>query len=75
MAPAMRNGRCKMHGGKSTGPRTPEGLESLRQANLVHGRYTAEALTIRRDLAQFITDSRNLLKASLRHPEELREGN
>src|SRR5262249_31930168 len=25
---AMPNGRCKLHGGKSTGPRTPEGLES-----------------------------------------------
>jgi hypothetical protein len=24
-APAMKNGRCRMHGGKSTGPRTPEG--------------------------------------------------
>ncbi|MFC1944498.1 HGGxSTG domain-containing protein [Chloroflexota bacterium] len=23
----MKNGRCRMHGGKSTGPRTPEGLE------------------------------------------------
>src|SRR5262249_6700992 len=23
---AMPNGRCKVHGGKSTGPRTPEGL-------------------------------------------------
>ena len=26
-APAMKNGRCKFHGGLSTGPRTPEGLE------------------------------------------------
>lgn len=25
--PAMANGRCPMHGGMSTGPRTPEGLE------------------------------------------------
>ena len=23
----MKNGRCRMHGGPSTGPRTPEGLE------------------------------------------------
>ena len=30
---AMPNGRCKLHGGKSTGPRTPEGLERSRQAN------------------------------------------
>jgi hypothetical protein len=26
-AGAMKNGRCRMHGGKSTGSRTPEGLE------------------------------------------------
>src|SRR6187200_2239496 len=30
---AMPNGRCKVHGGKSTGPRTPEGLERSRRAN------------------------------------------
>jgi hypothetical protein len=28
---AMPNGRCKLHGGKSTGPRTPEGLERSRR--------------------------------------------
>jgi hypothetical protein len=34
---AMPNGRCKVHGGKSTGPRTPEGLERSRRANWKHG--------------------------------------
>lgn len=24
-APTLMNGRCKLHGGKSTGPKTPEG--------------------------------------------------
>jgi hypothetical protein len=28
---AMPNGRCKVHGGKSTRPRTPEGPERSRQ--------------------------------------------
>ena len=32
----MPNGRCKFHGGKSTGPRTPEGLERSRRANWKH---------------------------------------
>ena len=41
-APAMANGRCRMHGGKSTGPRTPAGLERSRKANLKHGLYSAE---------------------------------
>jgi hypothetical protein len=39
----MANGRCRMHGGKSTGPRTPEGLERSRRANQKHGHYTLEA--------------------------------
>jgi len=32
--PAMKNGRCRLHGGLSTGPRTPEGLERSRRAKL-----------------------------------------
>ena len=36
---AMPNGRCKFHGGKSTGPRTPEGLERSRRANWKHGSH------------------------------------
>ena len=39
----MKNGRCRVHGGKSTGPRTPEGLARSRRANWKHGRYSAEA--------------------------------
>jgi hypothetical protein len=42
-APAMRNGRCRMHGGKSTGPKTMEGIERIRAAHLTHGEYTKEA--------------------------------
>jgi hypothetical protein len=44
----MKNGRCRMHGGRSTGPRTPEGKERCRLANLKHGRYTREAIETRR---------------------------
>ena len=35
-----KNGRCGLHGGKSTGARTPEGLQRISAANLKHGRYT-----------------------------------
>jgi hypothetical protein len=34
---------CKLHGGKSTGPRTPEGLERSRRANWKHGYYSRQA--------------------------------
>jgi hypothetical protein len=42
-AAAMPNRRCKVHGGKSTGPRTPEGIERSRRANWKHGYYSREA--------------------------------
>src|SRR5262245_59130497 len=41
--PAMKNGRCRLHGGKSTGAKTPEGKERARLANYKHGRATLEA--------------------------------
>ncbi len=40
-APAMPNGRCRLHGGKSTGPRTPEGIARRAAANTKHGRQSA----------------------------------
>src|SRR5262249_6133346 len=37
LCPAMKNGRCRLHGGLSTGPRTPQGKERSRLANWKHG--------------------------------------
>jgi len=39
--PAMKNGRCRLHGGLSTGPRTPEGRVRCAAARLIHGGYSA----------------------------------
>lgn len=47
-APAMKNGRCRLHGGLSTGPKTPEGKKRSAKANLKHGRYTNEAIAERK---------------------------
>jgi len=58
-APAMRNRRCRMHGGASTGPRTPEGLERCRLANWKHGEYSAKALEQRRMFSTFFREMRN----------------
>jgi hypothetical protein len=44
--PAMKNGRCRMHGGKSTGPRTAVGLERSRRARWKHGAYSRETLAV-----------------------------
>ena len=57
-APAMPNGRCRMHGGMSTGPRTPEGLERSRKARWVHGFYS-------RDTRELLTQNRRRWKALL----------
>lgn len=44
-APAIRGrARCRMHGGRSTGPRTAEGLERCRKARWIHGRRSREAI-------------------------------
>ena len=45
--PAMPNGRCRLHGGKSTGARTAEGIERIRAARTTHGAYGAEAMELR----------------------------
>jgi hypothetical protein len=40
--PAMKNGRCRLHGGKSTGAKTEAGKEKAALANYKHGLYTDE---------------------------------
>ena len=41
--PAMKNGRCKFHGGASTGPRTASGLLASQNARRIHGRSSRRA--------------------------------
>lgn len=42
--PAVRGkARCRMHGGRSTGAKTPEGRAKLRKLHWKHGRATTEA--------------------------------
>ena len=49
--PAMRNGRCRMHGGLSTGPRTAVGRARCAAARRTHGFYSAETTALRRAAA------------------------
>ena len=51
-SPAMKNGRCRMHGG--TSPGAPKGNKNA----LKHGRYTAEAIARRREIAELIRTAR-----------------
>jgi hypothetical protein len=66
MSPAIGrakcNGRCRMHGGASTGPRTPEGLARSRRSRWKHGLYSSEASAERKRVRDLIRQSRELLK-------------
>ena len=46
------NKRCSLHGGRSTGARTPEGLQRISEANLRHGRFTKDRLERQRRAAE-----------------------
>ncbi|MFI0435968.1 MAG: HGGxSTG domain-containing protein [Parachlamydiaceae bacterium] len=59
--PAMANGRCRLHGGLSTGPKTPEGKQQARLAVLKHGFYTKIFIEERRQLHRLLHDQRKLL--------------
>ena len=58
--PAMSNGRCRLHGGMSTGPTSPEGLARLAQARTVHGGYGAEMRHFRELVRELREDARRL---------------
>jgi hypothetical protein len=63
----MANGRCRMHGGRSTGPRTPEGLARLAAARTRHGAYNAESRAFHAGCRTLVTRS-NLLIMLSRNP-------
>lgn len=62
---AMRNGRCRFHGGLSTGPKTPEGKARAKRGNWKHGEYSAEARARRREVMRLFRASREFLKSGL----------
>ena len=46
-----KNGRCRLHGGASTGGRTEEGLARISAANLRNGKFTKDKLEKRHENA------------------------
>jgi hypothetical protein len=58
----MANGRCRMHGGASTGPRTLEGLQRIVKARTVHGAYGAEMRELRRLMRMLDEERRRVLE-------------
>ncbi len=66
--PAMANGRCRFHGGKSTGARTAAGRARCAGARRKHGFYSAESVALRREARTAIRRSRDLLAALRGNP-------
>lgn len=66
LAPAInkKTNLCKWHGGLSTGPRTKEGIEKIRQAHLRSGEETLAAKQLRSEQSarlQMMEDAMHLL--------------
>jgi hypothetical protein len=59
--PAMPNGRCRLHGGLSTGPKTVEGIERIRKAVTKHGRRTQAAEVERAEYQRLVRQARDTL--------------
>ena len=60
--PAMPNGRCRLHGGLSTGPRTAAGIERIRLALTKHGRYSEAARADRQQFQALLRGARETLR-------------
>ena len=52
--PAMKNGRCRLHGGKS--------LSGIQHGRYKHGRYTRKAIEERRQMNRLIKEVAALLR-------------
>lgn len=59
----MANGRCRFHGGLSTGPRTAAGLQRSRTATVTHGNHTAEGRAFRQLIRELRADARRVCEA------------
>ncbi|MDC3264566.1 hypothetical protein OAU61_00540 [Planktomarina temperata] len=59
-------GRCKLHGGASTGPLTKDGLARLTESRTKHGKFTKEKRAEARRRAQVGRE----IKAELRDIEQ-----
>ena len=66
-----KNGRCRLHGGASTGAKTEEGRARISAANLRHGKFTKDKLEKRRENA---AKGREIRKELRQMERELTQG-
>lgn len=56
--PAMSNGKCRLHGGRCTGPKTEEGRRSIIRSKTKHGFYSEENMRQKKQVMEMIKASR-----------------
>jgi hypothetical protein len=59
---AMANGRCHLHGGKSTGAKTKAGRLRQKMASWKHGRRSQEAIERMRFLRKLLDSGQKMLQ-------------
>ena len=57
-----RNGRCRLHGGASSGPRTEQGRAKIAAANLLNGEFTQAKIAKRKEDAKIAKGLRDRLR-------------
>ena len=57
-----KNGRCRLHGGRSTGPKSAEGRAKIAAANLRHGEFTQAKIAKRKEDAKIAKGLRDRLR-------------
>ena len=57
-----KNGRCRLHGGASSGPRTKEGLAKISAANTTTGKHTKAMIAKRKEEAKIAKGLRDRLR-------------
>ena len=57
-----RNGRCRLHGGASSGPRTEQGRAKIAAANTTTGQHTRAMIAKRREDAKIAKELRDRLR-------------
>jgi hypothetical protein len=68
----MPNGRCRLHGGNSTGARTKAGIGRIRAAATKHGGWSAESRAAMRATNELIRAARVDLAAARRAVDPMR---
>ena len=59
---SKRNGRCRLHGGRSTGPKSAEGRAKIAAANTTTGQHAKAKIAKRKEDAKVAKELRNRLR-------------